>query len=411
MIPQNNFFFRNQKILRKAGWDVCLNIVANLMPVICLQFIIQPSLANLLGAEHNGLYLTIISLVHFVVLITSSPLNSTRLLMDGEYKEKKLSGDFNLFLVFFSIINLFVIFSGNAFYNDKNLLLDNILVCLLSSIWMVKDYLIVQYRITLQYYQIFFNNILISSGFIVGLFCMTYFPHWQIIFIAGYGLGLSHVLLTTSLITEPLTKTSLFPEAKKKLFSLAMANILNVIAISFDRLFLYPIIGGTLVSVYYSSTVISKIMTLLSAPLSNVCLSYAVKQDKISPKLFNVVIVFSFMAGIIGYFICLKISGPLLHYLYPQWAVESLRLVPVTVGVAMFELIVTVVNPLLIRFCDIRWQIKIQASYLLLYSLLSLILLHFWGLFGFSIGVLFASIFKFIIIYFVGIKSFRKAIF
>lgn len=407
MKKEISFLLKNKKVLRNASFDVIINIIANAIPVFVLQFFVQPLIAKELGAEANGFFLTIIALIHFVVFSTSASLNSTRLLMNREYEEQGVAGDFNIFLTVFAVLNLLVTLAGTLFYDSTLSLIEIGFIALLALIWMVKDYLIVQYRIQLKFTQILINNLLISAGFIIATLLIDYHTYWQVIFLIGYGIGLVHILFTTTILYEPIKKTKLFPSTKKKLFNIGSTNLLKMTAVSFDRLILFPILGGTLVSIYYASTIISKIMSLLAAPLSNVFLSYIVKQSRLSLKMYNVIVVISLAIGLVGYFISLKISVPLLHFLYPEWAEQSIFYVPITTGVALFELMFAFINPIILRFSDIRWQVRIESIYIFLYLLFGLTLLHFYGLLGFSLGVLFAAFLKFITMYFVGVSTLK----
>ena len=53
------------------------------LPTIVLQLIIQPAIANKIGAELNGQYLTLMSFNFFLIGITASVLNTVRLLQNG----------------------------------------------------------------------------------------------------------------------------------------------------------------------------------------------------------------------------------------------------------------------------------------------------------------------------------------
>ena len=73
------------------------------LPTIVLQLIIQPAIANKIGAELNGQYLTLMSFNFFLIGITASVLNTVRLLQNGKYETYRYKGDFNGIYLFYVI--------------------------------------------------------------------------------------------------------------------------------------------------------------------------------------------------------------------------------------------------------------------------------------------------------------------
>ncbi|VBB43281.1 conserved membrane hypothetical protein [uncultured Paludibacter sp.] len=386
--------------IKNVSQDILLNVVANMIPVIILQFLIQPIVANKLGAERNGLFITIIALLRFTVVITGSSLNNTRLLLDKMYKNNNFVGDFNLYLLVLSVVNIFIVAVGLILYGKSISAIEIFIICILSLLWMIKDYLIVEYRIILNYKKILINNLLLSLGLVLGLLVFIYLPYWHVIFIVGYLISFLHVFWTTKLIKEPFVKTSMFAILNKTILVIIFANFLAMLSANFDRLVLYPLVGGTLVSIYYSASAMGKMMTLLSSPLSSVFLSYVVKYELLPMKWFNYIVGISIFLGIILYIIFILVSPILLNVLYPKWSNESIRYVPIVTAIAIFELVVTVINPIVMRFCKINYQIKIQLLFLLSYMVLGLSLLKVFGMIGFAYGVLIATFIKVLYVYF-----------
>lgn len=389
---------KNNKI-RNASKDVFLNIVANTIPVIILQFLVQPIVANKLGAERNGLFITIIALMHLIVVITGSSLNNSRLLLDRKYKKKQVSGDFNLYLLLLGAINIIIIIIGLIFYVRTLSSIEIITISILSLIWMIKDYLIVEFRINLDYKKILTNNFILSLGYIVGLFVFTFIPYWHVIFIIGYVLAFSHILFTSKLIKEPFVKTSMFSTLNKTVLVIITANFLGMISTNFDRLVLYPLVGGTLISIYYSASLIGKMMTLLSVPLSSVFLSYIVKYDSLPIKWLNYITGGAMILGTLLYFLFIFISPYLLGILYPKWYNESMTYIPIVTAAAIFELAFAAINPIVMHFCNINYQIRIQLIFIVCYVIFGLGLLYINGMIGFAYGVLIATSIKMLYVY------------
>ena len=398
------------RFFKSMSKDVAINIMANAIPVVLLQFLVHPFIANKIGAEENGLFVTLLALLHVVVVITSSSLSSTRLLLQKEYEARNVRGDFNLYLCVCVIVNIVVVISGELFYSQEISWRDLLMITILSLIWMVKDYLLVEFRLSLNYSKILWNNIFLSVGFLIGLLLFVYAPYWYTIFLCGYIFSFVHVIGETKLWREPIKTSIMFSKMSNTFWKIVMAQILGMLVVNFDRLVLYPLVGGTLVSVYYSASVIGKMISLVSAPISNVFLSYVVRVESMSINSLNMIYKLSLGGGVIFYMICLLVSPFILDLLYPLWKNDSMAYVPITSAIAVVELIVAFTNPIVMKFCHINYQVKFQFVYLLLYSVGGLGLYFGFGLMGFAVGAFCASLIKAVLIYSYARKSLVHAV-
>ena len=159
-----------------------------------------------------------------------------------------------------------------------------------------------------------------------------------------------------------------------------------------------------MVSIYYSASLIGKLGGMVVSPINSVVLSYIVKIKEIKLKQFLFVLVVLFVLIVIGYFLSVLVAKPLLHILYAQWAAESMKYIPITTLTAMITIATTVLNPFILNWCHTKWQLVINITYLIAYLVLSFSLINLYGLYGFCIGFLFATIIKFVLMIFVFIK-------
>lgn len=395
--------------INSVSKDIVTNIIANIIPVAILQLVALPYIARNLGDEKNGLFLTILAILHFIIPITSGTLSTAKLLLDGEYKKLKQDGDFNLWLSIYSLLNIIVVVVGCLIYSDSVSIIELWMICTLSLIWMIRDYLLVEFRLSLIYKKILSNNVVLALGLFIGILVFEYIPHWYTVFFCGYCAALIHALISTTLIKEPFKKTILFSQLSGTITKLTSASILGMLALNLDRLLLFPLAGGTLVSIYYSASIIGKIMMLISSPISNVFLSYFVKINQIQIELLHKIFFASLGFGILTYIIILSVSPFLLDWLYPLWSEESLRYVPITSAVSAIELVISITNPIVLRFCGVNCLIRIQTIYFVFYITIGLIFYHLWGLFGFATGVVIASTIKAALIYYYSLSVFQNS--
>ena len=393
--------------ISKISKDIIFNIIANLIPVAVLQLMVLPYIANELGDERNGQFLTVLALLHFIVPITSNSLSTARLLLNQKYQENRIQGDFNLWLSLYAVSNIGLVVIGCLFYSDKVDIIDIFAICLLSVIWMIKDYLLVEFRLSLTYSKILINNIFLTLGLLIGTYAFNYLSQWYIIFICGYSVAFIHAVLSTSLLRESFNKTDEFKHLSNVILKLIAANVLGMLAVNMDRLLLFPLAGGAIVSIYFSASIVGKIVTLISSPISNVFLSYFVRIKQLTMKNLCMLLILSGVLGIMAYAIILLISPLLLKWLYPQWWTESMKYIHITSGISSIELVIALTMPLLLRFNGVNMQMKIQTIYFILYMACGLLLYYSGGVKGFALGVMLATMSKMYLICYYLIKKIR----
>ncbi|MHB9153668.1 MAG: lipopolysaccharide biosynthesis protein [Spirochaetales bacterium] len=398
----------NKKAKNKITIDVLLNIVSSALPIGLLQLIIQPLVSRRIGADSYGLMLTLIGISQIGIGVSGNTLNNLRLLSDREYVEKGISGDFNLLLVYSLFMNTLIMGFATWYYNSKFDFINIISIIAISSLGIIYSYLAVEYRLKLDYRRILINSIWQAVGYGVGFGAFIILGYWQVIFISGYIASVVHIVLTTSLLKEPLHKTIFFSATSKRMAYLVGAVALSSVLTYLDRLLLYPLLGGKQVSIYYTASLIGKVLALVAVPMAGVFLSYIAKTDSIKPRQYMILVVILLSICFIGYWVCLWMSTPMIRILYPDWATETLVYVPFTAATAMIGIFATMLNPLILRFSKMQWQIAIQSIYMAFYISISLFSLSKWGLLGFCIGVLIATSIKALIMIPIGLSGVKN---
>lgn len=385
--------------------DFVLNILSNALPVVVLQLIVQPYLASQLGAEENGKFITIMSILHFVVMLFGSTLHTTRLISETKYKESNQQGDFNLGVIILCIPCLIITSLGC--YILKCSILDTIIISLLAVVWMIKDYAIVEYRLKLEYRKILINNSIWSIGYLMGIPLFKIFPHWYIIILMGTTLSLIYTFSSTTILNESINKTPLFHQTSKSFGLLFLSSLMSVFIMNYDRFVIFALMTGAAVSTYYSAAIMGKLVSMVSAPIGNVVLSYIVNLKTISSKAYNKITLCICGLSIVSYLISISVSPFLLRLLYPDWAEESMALIYLTCGISSFDLIRQLLIPFIIRFCKLSFQPKIAGLHVTLYAIGGTLSLIYYGLLGFVFTNLIISILVVIAVWYIGRYNIR----
>jgi len=399
--------FFNTHSIKKIIIDICLNIIATSLPLIILQFIIQPYVAKKIGSDLYGSMLTMIGFLHIGMGVFGTSLNNTRLIDDNKYKKEK--GDFNSFLAILVFIDVMTVWFVIDLYNFPKDPIALILFILSSMSSVISTYLVVEYRLSLSYKRILVSKVILTIGFSLGTYIFTITHIWQWIFFLGYGLELMYVLLTTHIWLEPFKFTQNVWKTLRRIVLLALSALIRTLLNYFDRLFIFPLFGGTALSVYYAATIVGKTMGLLVGPLSNVLISYSVHIKRVSIHQYILYSISIIILGIIGYYGCLIVSTPLIKFLYPEFLQRSIRYVPITIAIAMIELYYSLLWPFVLRFGKTSYPTYISIIRAVVYILLAICLVQKFDVMAICYAGLFSSLIQAFVVFSLGFKIILKS--
>lgn len=393
---------------KKILLDMGLNIGATFIPICILQLLLLPLIGGRMDIEQYGIMTSITALMTMISHTLGGTLNNVRLLCDLKYTEEQVKGDFNILLVIAATINMIIMFIGTWYYEGYLNVLNITLVIMSTIINLLREYFIVGFRLNLNYKAILINNSMLALGYVLGYVVFFATEQWQYVYLIGGLLSLVYVLKVTQMHREPYKLTKFFREVTTKglilLISIALANMLNYV----DRLMILPLFGASTVSIYYVSTLLGKVIGLGIGPICSVILSYISKIEKLPKNSFKVMLLVACTLGAVGYGFCIIISKPMINILYPLWADEAMKYIPITTFTAIITMLCSVINPMILRFCNMKWQIVINASSIIIYGIFTLGLVDKYGLMGFCIGTLVATFIKLIImliIYYISNKE------
>lgn len=382
---------------KKVIFDVILNMAATFIPMFALQFIILPQVALKISADSYGQLLAIMAFIYMSSSSFGSVLNNSRLIHYKRYEELKLQGDFNIILLIFQILNVIIMILGLLYYGKLLNVLTHMSLVLISSILLFNTYASVEFRINLNFKYILMNSIMLFIGYLIGFVMFLFTGYWSLIYLCGFGFNILYIIKKTNILHEKFSKTPLFRITLKEIMLLLGSGILVSLGAYADKLIIFPLLGGTAVSIYYASTILGKTIALAIGPITGVLLSYLAHMKKFSSNNFKLLLLISSIVGLIGYWSVILVSKPLLSLVYPQYVEDAIQYIPITTLSIILTIISSVINPVLLKFSSAKWQILINGLYMLIYIPLSMYLLSLYGLMGLCVGILIANITKLLI--------------
>lgn len=395
--------------------DLIYSFAAYALPTFMLQFIIFPLIAGRLSSEDNGLFLALFNAVRLCVSLFIVPLANVRLLKKKEcIAEPNCEKSFNfLFLIATGISAALVFILGLFYYRwtfePRDLILLIAVLLLLSA----HDYYSITFRIHITYKCILFDNLMIVSGYLVGIGLMLLFGYWELIFICGYACGLLYTLWKSKMWRSGVTSCT-NKETVTQYSQLCVSSGLNNATTYCDKMLIYPLIGGYSVSVYNAAAVVSKLMSLISVPLRNVFLSYIVDVDKIlisKRKQKQVKLLIICGTGVI--YGCFYVASVILcRILYPQYFDAALRCIPIILLAILFETYAGLLKVYLLRFEKTILQVRTSCMKVILYLLCVLVMnvVCDLGLKGFCISILIADCVHFVVVLLLFIKNLKNGL-
>ncbi|MFC0560846.1 lipopolysaccharide biosynthesis protein [Halalkalibacter alkalisediminis] len=379
---------------KKATFDVILNIIASAIPILVLQLLILPIVARQTGDIQYGLLITLVSLATLLSHPFGNVLNNIRLLRHNEYDKNGLNGDYNVLLAASLLMNSLVMIFGTLYFEGTFSIISIILIIMVASSNLIREYLIVAFRITLNFKSILVNNLILGLGYVLGTIVFYFVGYWQLIYIVGSSLSIFYITKNSNLLNEGFRTTILFRKTAYQSIILFFSVFLKTLLNYADKLLLFPLLGPTAVTIYYTATILGKIITRVITPINSVMLSYLAKMEVMKLKNFIYIISITGVISVIGYFATIFISEPLLRILYPNWADESLQLIYITTASTILGVMSSVINPFILRFYNINWQLFISGTNVIVYIICAFLFFNLYGLIGFCFGILVANIFK-----------------
>ncbi len=396
----------NKKILT----DVLLNIFATLVCSIVLNFYVFPKLANIYNEVDNGNMLTIYGIISIGISALGNTLTSVRLLMNKNNDEKMLAnGDFNIIILILSSIGSLFIFIITYLAFD-NTPITIIFILLTSFIGIYRAYLIVSYRIELNFVKQLISNGFLAIGYILGVFFARDIKYWPVPFLMGESLSLLFSLFASKVTREPFRISKNFKKVTKVFVLLCLTNLIGASISYLDRFLINPLLGAENVSKFFVSSFWGRCLGPFIAPLSAVALSYLSKANiKINKKVFIIL----FVVGYIPILFMIAASlfiGPFFTKIFYGSYYESVKkYIFIASSGILLGYATDLVTPLIITSVDVKKILIVQIIYLLLYLIFAFVGAFYYHIIGFCFGLLFANICKGIIYFMIGYKVFNKS--
>lgn len=375
----NNKFKKNIK-------EILINVSAFGIYIVAQQMLLMPFLSKVTDSESFSFYVVFLTIFNIICTVIGEDLGNVRIvnLSNGtNNSEKTYKLVLNLLMIIiFPVCLVFVCVIFNR----------GILFYLLSVgtfiVGVKRFYLLSKVRFIEKYHLIVISNIAYIISILISMSLYSVLienPMW-IFFISEIISYSVLFFLTKSSLTK---ETHQISQSIKQIFrdysKLSMSSLILNLAVYLDRFTIIPLVGVNYVSSYYSTTSMSKLLSLITNPLSNwlfIKLSRS-SQEGIS-KIWNLTI----RALIPAMFLLTIISGSVsligVAILYPEnlenvWGL----LIPVSIATSA-SLITAFLKPVILIQNKSDILLKSNLVYAICFFLFAVILSRKYGVVGFA---------------------------
>lgn len=386
---------------KKTYKDLLLNTMAIGLPIAVLQLFIYPNLARELGSEKYGLLISIYSIWILVSSPLSNALIAVKLVNNNKYQNEGIIGDYPVisrrWAIVISIITFLLVWIYIGRFSILHILLGTISALLIYY----ETYYECSFRIEINFLNILLCKIILVIGYIFGYLFFLRTKYWEFIFIFGYGLAFLFCYYKSNFKKESYIRTKLYYYIVKEFNYIAVANFINNLSTYADKLILYPLMGGDVVTVYYTSTLIGKVISLGANSLCDVILSYISKKASNNKDCNTKALIVLFFIVVLCYIGVVYVSNGIIGFLYPQLINDVERYLPLASAISMLDIFGTIIYPFTLKFCSTKWQVLISLSSTSINYISSLLLWRIYGLVGFYVGAIIGQLTRIILLLYV----------
>lgn len=362
--------------------DMFFNTFSFGIYIIAQQVIFMPLMGKWLIESDFSKLVIYISVFSIISNTLGSELGITR-----QVKEDKNNGNvYNKIL--FKLIPIIVIISYIALRILKYNIINSVLLTIVILLANIRLYCSAYYRLKKNFKNVLILNILYLIGMIMGIFIFKYTDLIWAPMLFAECIPLVFYLMTSDILKKQKTTIKNINNTKeiyKAFYNFSFISFLVNGMVYFDKFLLYPMLGSTAVSIYYATTAMSKVISLITNPLHGVLLSWINATNKEQRnKLVSRTIKINIPIIIIIFVISLPVTYLAIMILYSQYLDTAKQLIiPICIGIS-FATMAGLVKALLLKFVEPK---KITLSYIIYYVVFivtSLSMSKVWGLNGFT---------------------------
>ena len=404
---ESNIIQKNKKKIRDLLLSVCATMVLN----VVIQFALYPYMQRQLGDEQYGVALSVLSLVAILSGTLGTSANYSRMVTSSKPDTVYTNGDYNIILLGVSLLCAL----GGSFYLGYLGVASIITVplfVLLTVFTALRYYSDVEFRMKSDFVRYMLYYVTISCGYLLGLIVFKISGEWMTAVVLGEMLGVLFVVIFGTIYrSKLLTPSKNFLTVSKSMGFLLLSTFIENLTLNADRLLLMVFSGGVAVSIYYTASLLGKVIAMLTVPINSIIISYLVKYEGgMSKKFWSISTIASGVVGVLAFVACLIVSPFLLGILYPDLLGAATPFIAPAILGQIFYFISGVLLVILLRFKGEKNQFLFNLIYAVEFIAIVTLGTLLFDLTGFVYSALIANAIRFVMVVCIGFFSNPKAV-
>ncbi len=253
----------------KIANDMVYTMGATIVMQIALQLILYPLLNKFFGESVTGTVLYFMGIVYIFPQAIGSALCNTRLI--SRKTMDTTNGDFSKILITSCVVcGAICFFIG---FKEENDFLFSLLFAIFTTIYAVRMYALVEFRLKENFKGYFVYHLIVSVGYLIGFGLYFLLHYWLVIFFVGEIFGIVYSLVKGNIFSreKPIGKL----KKNIKDYSLLVFSILLRDGVNqYDKVVIFTLISSNLVAQYNAVSLIGKSLQMLINPINTLIITY-----------------------------------------------------------------------------------------------------------------------------------------
>lgn len=365
---------------KKVLFDLFFNTLGFGIYIVTQQLLLMPILAKIFPEEQ---FSEIVLYISVFAIITNVIGNELGIVRQVKKDELKTYSDYNRILVqllgVVSVVSIILLIIFH--FSIMNIILLTITILLGNTRLYAAGY----FRLNKDFKRIVIQNVIYAVGIGIGLFIVTKIQFIALPMLLAELLCLLYDIFKTDLKNLNIRKT----EENKKIWytfkDFGFISFLVNMTTYFDKIIIYPILGENAVAVYYATSSMSKVVSLITNPLHGVILSWLKGDDEnFKSKVTKLVLKINIPILLIIFIFSIPVTYIAVKILYPQYLQNAIVLIlPISLGMA-FNTVATLVKAILMKYTESKNLVKIYVIYILILIVSAVIMSYYLGIIGFA---------------------------
>ncbi len=319
------------------------------------------------------------------------------------------NGEYNLFLlmvaavsVLVSFVALFVLKELEAFYYLQ------ILVLMVVTVF--RYYADVEFRMNIRFvdYFLFFTSV--ALGYVIGLLLYPVTGSWVLTILLGELFGIGYTFFRGHIFRRPYTKLSAdYKENLKSAWVISLSNLLSALILNSDRILLRLAVGAREVTVFYTASLIGKIVAMLTTPLNGVIISYFTNYKiRITKKLFTGIGLLMVLLSVLGALVCTAVSYIFVKVMYKDVFDEAVNYFFLANLGQILYFISGSLMVIVMSFTKEKLQLVINIIYVTAFAIIVIPATLLMGLDGMATGLVITNFIRLLTTYLLGLRQLKQ---